>query len=78
MPVDKQPEPHLPKYCRKPNKLLRYELEPYDDGAGHGGQIRVAVFLDKNGKEKRTTAHYLWQYGPDIGITKEEYEKNEK
>lgn len=52
--------PHYPTYAKAPNKLLRYELRPFDDGYGHTGQVRVAIFLDKNKKEQEMDAQVLW------------------
>lgn len=52
--------PHLPIYHRPPNKFLRYEERRFDDGAGHTGTLRIAVFLDKSGKEREETAQVIW------------------
>lgn len=73
---EKKSTPYLPRYCTPPNKLLRYEMEPFDDGDGNGGEVRIAIFLDKKGKEQRYEAQVIWQYGWFKGITEEEFKKN--
>jgi hypothetical protein len=55
--------PHIPIYHSKPNKFLRYEERPFQcitcirtiDGIE-----RVAIFLDKNGKQQEMTAQIIW------------------
>lgn len=51
---------YIPVYCRPPNKLVRYEEIKFTCKAGYPGIERMAVFLDKNGKEQRTTAQIIW------------------
>ena len=53
-------KPHLPLYTRAPNTLLRYEDERFTDRSGNSGVDRVAVYLDRNGKEQRMTAQIIW------------------
>lgn len=52
--------PYYPIYARAPNKLLRYEERPFDDGYGHTGIERLAIFLDSNKKQQEMTAQVIW------------------
>ena len=54
-------EPFLPIYSRKPNKLLKYIEEDFDDGCNHLAIIRNAIFQDKNGKEQSCVAQVIWK-----------------
>lgn len=56
--------PYIPIYHRPPNKFVRYEMQRFDDGAGNTGVERVAVYLDKNGTEKRESAQVIWDRQP--------------
>lgn len=53
-------KPYIPVYCRPPNKLIRYEMRPFDDGAGHTGMLRVAIFLDKKKHHREMVAQVRW------------------
>lgn len=53
-------EPYIPVYHRPPNKFLRYEERRFDDGAGHTGTERIALYQDKNGKQREETAQVIW------------------
>lgn len=50
----------LPIYCRPPNKLISYDLKRFDDNAGHAGAVRVATYIDKNGKRQQQDAQIIW------------------
>lgn len=53
--------PHLPIYCRPPNKLLRYEIRGFTDCNGnHPGKVRVAIYKDKSGNIQEHDAQVLW------------------
>lgn len=51
---------YLPIWSRPPNKLVRYEDRPFDDGHGHRGVKVVAVYLDKSGNECEELARVKW------------------
>ncbi len=53
-------KPHIPLYNRPPNKFVRYEQRPFDDGAGHLAILRVAIFADKNNKQQEIVAQVIW------------------
>ena len=53
-------EPYVPAYCRPPNKLIRIEIVPIDDGNGHVGLQRVAVFKTKSGELQKCMASIQW------------------
>lgn len=53
-------EIYLPIYHRSPNKFIRYEERRFDDGAGHTGVKRIAIYQDKSGKEREETAQVIW------------------
>jgi len=53
-------QPYIPIYCRPPNKFLKYIERRFDDGYGHTGTERVAVFLDKKGRNCEMTAQIIW------------------
>ena len=50
----------IPIYNRAPNKLLRYETNTFDDGHGHTGTKRTAIFLDRKKRECKMTAQIIW------------------
>jgi len=50
----------LPVYCRPPNKLIGYDLKRFDDNAGHTGTVRIANYIDKNGKRQQQDAQIIW------------------
>ena len=50
----------IPIYNRAPNKLLRYETNAFDDGHGHTGTKRTAIFLDRKRRECKMTAQIIW------------------
>lgn len=56
-------DPYLPVYHRSPNKFLRYDERRFDDGAGHAGTVRIALYQDKNGKQREETAQVIWDNG---------------
>ena len=56
-------EPYIPTYHRKPNKFLRYEERRFDDGDGHTGTVRIAVYQDRNGNQREETAQVIWDCG---------------
>lgn len=64
---------HLPIYSRPPCKLIRYEIRDFNDGAGNGGQRRIAIYFDKHSNQKEMIAQTIWQYGWFCGISKEEF-----
>lgn len=48
--------PYLPIYHRPPNKFLRYELRKFEVETcirAITGTERIAIFLDKNGNNKK-------------------------
>lgn len=51
---------YTPIYCRKPNGLIIYYFKHFDDGAGHTGIEKIALYYDKNKKEKEMTACIFW------------------
>ena len=53
--------PFIPVYARAPNKLLRYEERPFICRAGHKGVERMAIFIDRNGKQQEMTAQVIWE-----------------
>ena len=53
--------PFYPIYARAPNKLIRYEERPFNDGHGHGGIVRVAIFVDNKGKQQEMDAQVIWK-----------------
>jgi hypothetical protein len=53
-------DPYRPIYHRPPNKFLRYEERRFDDGAGHTGIKRIALYLDKSGTQREETAQVIW------------------
>jgi hypothetical protein len=53
-------KPHIPVYHRPPNKFIRYEIKPFDDGAGHTATLRIAVFKDKHGDTQEMVAQVIW------------------
>ncbi len=53
-------EPYHPIYHRPPNKFLRYEEVRFDDGYGHTGIKRIALYHDKSGKLREETAQVIW------------------
>jgi hypothetical protein len=53
-------KPFLPHYHRPPNKFVRYYEKRFDDGAGHTATLRIAVFLNKKGKEEECVAQVMW------------------
>jgi len=55
--------PYLPIYHRPPNKFLRYELRNFEVVTCIKvltGTERIAIFLDKNGKQQEDTAQVMW------------------
>lgn len=60
---------YTPLYKRPPNKFLSYVIEEHDLY-----NERVAIYLDKNGKECRMTAQIIWKHEP---FTEEWYEDSE-
>lgn len=56
-------EVYIPIYMRSPNKFLRYEERYFDDGAGHYGTKRFAIFTDKKGNLQEMVAQVLWDDG---------------
>jgi len=52
---------YKPIYCRKPNELIMYYYRAFDDGVGHKGIEKVALYFDKNKKEKEMTACIIWE-----------------
>lgn len=55
--------PYLPIYHRTPNKFLRYELRKFEVVACIRvltGTERIAIFLDKNGKQQEMSAQVMW------------------
>lgn len=54
---------YSPFYHKKPNQFLHYETRAFDDGAGNGGDIVVAHYLNKSGKKKEAEARIIWKYG---------------
>jgi len=72
-------KPHIPFFSRPPNKLVGYVYKEFCDPTGqNGGQVRLAVYIDKNGKEQQADAQIIWQYGWSVGVTKKEYYGYEK
>lgn len=56
-------QPYIPIWHRPPNKFLRHEDRRFDDGAGHAGTKRIALYLDKSGKQREETAQVIWDDG---------------
>jgi hypothetical protein len=54
-------KPYIPYYNLVLCKLLRYEIRPFDDNAGHTADLRIAIFLDKKGNEKEAIAQVMWK-----------------
>ena len=54
-------KPHIPIQHRSLNKFLKYEIRDFDDGYGNSGKVRIAIYLDKNGKQQEVTAQVLWE-----------------
>ena len=55
--------PYLPIYHRSPNKILRYELRKFEVVTCIkvlAGVERIAIFLDKNGKQQEMSAQVMW------------------
>lgn len=46
----------LPSYHRAPNKFVRYEIREF-----HGGQLRIAHYLDKHNKPQEMVAQVIWE-----------------
>lgn len=61
--TERRIKPHIPIYKEPPNKFLRYEIEYWHDGCGHGGMVRIAHFINKSGK--RVTADAQVIHNPD-------------
>jgi len=57
--------PYIPIYSRPPNRLLEYVDRVIDDGCGHSGVEKVAVFLDRKGRRCEMTAQVVWRGGGD-------------
>lgn len=53
-------KPYIPVYNRPPCKALEYRTEPFDDGAGHTGTVRIVRYLDKNKKEQEMVIQVIW------------------
>lgn len=53
--------PHIPIQHRQPNKFVRYELEDFNDGAGNGGRLKMAYYLDKKGREQQVVHNVIWE-----------------
>jgi hypothetical protein len=53
-------KPFYPIYTKPPHQLIRYKEEPFDDGVGHSGIVRTAIYLDKNKKERECVAQVIW------------------
>lgn len=51
---------YIPIYNRRPNKLLRYVERRFDYGYSQVGTERIAIFVDKKGKEHEMIAQILW------------------
>jgi hypothetical protein len=47
-------------YHSPPNTFIEYEEREFNDGAGHFGIERVAIFLNKKGKRSEMTAQIIW------------------
>ena len=52
--------PYIPIWNRPPNKFVKYEVVQFDDGAGHIGDLTLAHFIDKKGKEQQMDAWIKW------------------
>jgi hypothetical protein len=52
--------PFYPIYTKPPCQLIEYIEEPFDDGFGHTGIVRTAVYLDKHKKQQKCTAQVIW------------------
>lgn len=53
-------KPFIPIWNDKKNKLIRFDVRPFDDGVGHTAQITYAIFLDKNKEEQEMVAYVKW------------------
>lgn len=53
--------PYYPVFSRLPNKLIRYEERPFDDGYGHYATVVVAIFTDKNKSIQEMDAQVKWR-----------------
>ena len=51
---------YLPVYTRPPNKLLRYEFRNFSDKRGNTGKLRIAIYIDKKGRQQEDVAQVLW------------------
>lgn len=51
---------YIPVYKRSPCKFIKYETQPFDDGAGHTGMVRIAHFIDKNAKLQQMVVQITW------------------
>ena len=52
-------EIYLPIWKRSPNKFLHYKEERFTCG-NYSGTKRIAVFLDRNNKERQEVAQVIW------------------
>lgn len=53
-------KPYIPIYHRLPNRFSHYEERKFDDGAGHTGTERIAIYFNKKGKRCEEVVQVIW------------------
>ncbi len=52
--------PYIPIYKRPPNKFISYHFKEFDDGHGHKGKEKIAIYVDKNKNQKEISVNIVW------------------
>ena len=50
----------IPIHKRPPNQFIEYQVRRFDDGVGHTGSLKIAIYRDRKNNLCEEVAQVIW------------------